>query len=71
MTPLTTAQVRTLLTPPATPCVSLYLPTHRSEPDRREDPIRYRELVRSAEEELRSKHPGARVQAILQQGCQP
>ena len=37
MAPLTTAHVRTLLTPPATPCVSLYMPTHRTEPGRRED----------------------------------
>jgi hypothetical protein len=66
MAPLTTAQLRTLLTPPAAPCVSLYLPTHRSEPGRREDPIRYRNLVRAAEEQLRAKHPGARVQAVLQ-----
>ena len=65
MAPLTTAQVRTLLTPPATPCVSLYLPTHRTEPDRREDPIRYRKLVQTAEERLRAKHPAGQVQAIL------
>jgi len=67
MATLTTAQVRTLLTPLASPCcVSLYMPTHRSEPGRREDPIRYRELVQTAEERLRVKHKAAEVQAILQ-----
>jgi hypothetical protein len=66
MAPLTTAQLRTLLRPPAGPCVSIYLPTHRSEPGRREDPIRYRNLVRTAEDQLRAKYPGARVQAALQ-----
>lgn len=66
MAPLTTAQLRTLLTPPAAPCVSLYLPTHRSEPGRREDPIRYRNLVRNVEEQLRARYPGGTVQAALQ-----
>jgi Bacterial archaeo-eukaryotic release factor family 3 len=65
MATLTTAQIRTLLTPPATPCVSLYLPTHRTEPDRREDAIRYRKLVQTAGERLRAKQSAAQVQSIL------
>jgi hypothetical protein len=65
MAPLTTAQVRALLHPPAAPCVSLYMPAHRSEPGRREDPIRYRNLVRQTEEELRASHPGSHVQGFM------
>jgi hypothetical protein len=58
MTPLTAADVRALLTPPAGPCVSVYMPTNRPEPARREDPIRYRELVRAVAADLKAKHPG-------------
>lgn len=65
MTPLTAAQIRSLLTPPATPCVSIYLPTHRGEPLRREDPIRYKDLVRQAEAELRTKYPAGPVNDLV------
>src|SRR5687768_12451824 len=65
MTTLTTAHVRALLTPPASPCVSVYLPTHRGEPDRREDPIRYKTLVRQAEGQLRTKYTGTQVQDLI------
>jgi hypothetical protein len=62
---LTTAQVRSLLTPPPPPCVSLYMPTHRSEPLRRQDPIRYRNLLRTAEESLRQMYPGSQVNSLM------
>lgn len=65
MATLTTAHVRALLTPPAKPCVSLYLPTHVQEPVRREDPIRYKNLVRKADELLRAQLPGSHVQELL------
>lgn len=66
MAPLTTAQIRTLLTPPAAPCVSIYLPTHRSFPDNQQDAIRFRNLVDTAEQSLRSKYPGRDVRAQLE-----
>jgi hypothetical protein len=66
MTPFTTANLRTLLTPPAAPCVSIYLPTHRSYPDNQQDTIRYRNLVDAAEQSLRAKYPGRDVRALLE-----
>lgn len=33
-------------------CVSIYLPTHRSDPEKQQDPIRLRNLLRRAEERL-------------------
>jgi len=67
MATLTAAHVRTLLTPPAPPCVSLYMPTHRGGGlDRRDDPIRYRNLVRRADERLRAKHPAAVARRIVE-----
>lgn len=35
------------------PCLSLYQPTHRSHPQKQQDPIRFRNLVKSLEESLR------------------
>jgi hypothetical protein len=38
------------------PCVSLYQPTHRHFPERQQDQIRFRNLVRSAEASLRDNY---------------
>jgi len=65
MATLTTAHVRALLTPPAKPCISLYMPAHTTEPVRREDPIRYKTLIGRAEEQLRALVPGGRVNELL------
>ena len=37
---------------PRSPCVSLYMPTHRSGPETQQDPIRLKNLIRRAEEGL-------------------
>ncbi|HWD34731.1 MAG TPA: hypothetical protein VG840_01135, partial [Casimicrobiaceae bacterium] len=47
------------------PCVSLYEPTHRRQPDRRQDPIRYRNLVKAIDEALRRDYPSAHADALL------
>ena len=67
MATLTTAQLRTLLTPPAAPCVSIYLPTHRGEPLRREDPIRFRNLADRVEQALGEQHKSAEVRPVVEQ----
>ena len=41
-----------LVRQPRTPCVSLYMPTHRSGPETRQDPVRLKNLIRRAEERL-------------------
>src|SRR5690606_30370583 len=38
------------------PCLSVYQPTHRSHPDNRQDPIRFRNLVKAVEESLQQKY---------------
>jgi hypothetical protein len=48
------------------PCISLYQPTHRHHPDNAQDPIRFRNLVRSLEESLRRQYGKADVEALLQ-----
>jgi hypothetical protein len=47
------------------PCLSLYQPTHRRQPDRRQDSIRFRNLVKSLEESLRGAAPARGIAALL------
>lgn len=44
--------LKTLIAVQAEVCVSIYLPTHRAGPDTQQDPIRFKNLLREAEERL-------------------
>ena len=55
---LTTDVLRGLLGDHEPPCISLYQPTHRANPDNLQDPIRYKNLVRDIERSLREKYRG-------------
>ncbi len=48
------------------PCLSLYQPTHRRHPDNQQDPIRFRNLVRTLEQSLRQKYPTRDVRSLLE-----
>ncbi|MDZ7621929.1 MAG: hypothetical protein U5O69_05870 [Candidatus Competibacteraceae bacterium] len=48
------------------PCLSLYQPTFRHHPDNQQDPIRFRNLVKTLEESLRQKYPASEVLAFLE-----
>ena len=45
-----------ILTAPKSPCLSLYQPTHRHHPNNQQDPIRFRNLVKSLDQSLRQKY---------------
>jgi hypothetical protein len=47
------------------PSLSLYQPTHRSYPDKQQDPIRFRNLVRELEYSLGQRYVGRESAAIL------
>lgn len=47
------------------PHLSLYQPTHRRRPENQQDPIRYRNLVRSLEDSLRQMHPADGVRELI------
>jgi len=66
MRPLTIETLRDLLKAHEPPCVSLYQPTHRANPDALQDPIRYKNLVRDAERSLREKYSGREVRPLLE-----
>jgi hypothetical protein len=48
------------------PCLSLYQPTFRHHPDNQQDPIRFRNLVRTLEESLRQKYPASEIPTFLE-----
>ncbi|MDP2729356.1 MAG: hypothetical protein Q8O55_02595 [Dehalococcoidales bacterium] len=48
------------------PCLSLYQPTHRSHPDNKQDPIRFRNLVKELETSLRQKYPDIETRLFLE-----
>ncbi len=47
------------------PCLSLYQPTHRAFPERKQDPIRFRNLVKDLEQSLQQSYPGRDVASLL------
>jgi len=47
------------------PCLSLYQPTHRSFPERQQDPIRFRHLVRQLEDSLKQQGWGDQAESLL------
>lgn len=48
------------------PCISIYQPTHRRHPENKQDPIRFRNLVKAVEESLRQNYPTREVQPLLE-----
>ncbi len=47
------------------PCISLYLPTHRQHPDNQQDPIRFKNLIKTLEESLRQQFSKDKIQGLL------
>ena len=48
------------------PRLSLYQPTHRHHPDNRQDPLRFRNLVKELERSLRQKHANGEIRLLLE-----
>jgi hypothetical protein len=55
-----------LLTQTGTPCLSLYLPTHRHHPDNQQDTIRFRNLVKELEQSLLQKYSAPETTSALE-----
>lgn len=54
-----------LSAPHVPPCLSLFQPTHRTHPENRQDPIRFRNLMKALETSLRETYPTAEAEAML------
>lgn len=63
---LTPANLAELASFPERPCLSLYQSTHRHHPDRQQDPMRFRHLVKALEASLRQQHAADATKALLQ-----
>ncbi len=66
MRQITTSQITELLTDHEPPCASLYQPTHRHHPDNKQDPIRYRNLLREMETSLQQKYPTREIGSFME-----
>lgn len=67
MESLTLDQLKGLAQQNQNPSISIYLPTHRAGQDTRQDPLRFRNLLREAERQLLDRGMGPRrVNALLQ-----
>jgi len=64
MSPLT-GELVAALSDQAPPCLSLYQPTHRRHPENRQDPIRFRNLVKAVGASLRERVDDADAQRLL------
>ncbi|MFP3937632.1 MAG: hypothetical protein ACLFVW_04760 [Phycisphaerae bacterium] len=60
-------ELNSLLKEPGAPCASLYMPTHPAGPENRQDPIRYKNLLRKCEELFKQDSVGAsEIQRLLE-----
>ena len=48
------------------PCLSLYQPTHRGHPENKQDPIRFKNLVKELEQSLQQRFPDDDIQPLLE-----
>lgn len=65
MSNLTTELLSELLAVQATPCISLYQPTHRQHPENQQDTIRFGNIVKELEGSLLKEYPAADVKLLL------
>jgi hypothetical protein len=63
---LTKELIQELLSAKQNPCLSLYMPTHRTHPDNQQDPLRFKNLVRQMEESLLRKYSAIEVKEFLE-----
>ncbi|MFN3999750.1 hypothetical protein [Algoriphagus sp.] len=63
--PLTKEILQELLSVEASPCISLYMPTHRTHPENLQDPIRFKNLMKELEESLLRKYSNDETESHL------
>src|SRR5688572_6930488 len=58
--------VRGLLADERPPCISLYQPTYRALPDKQQNPIRYKNLLREMRSSLAKKYSAREVKSVVE-----
>ncbi|MDN3687662.1 hypothetical protein [Cyclobacterium jeungdonense] len=62
---LTEKRIQDLLAIEKAPCLSLYMPTYRNHPDNRQDPIRFKNLLKEMEQSLIQKYSSEETNTYL------
>lgn len=62
---LTEKRIQDLLEIEKAPCLSLYMPTYRNHPDNRQDPIRFKNLLKEMEQSLLQKYSAEETKTHL------
>ncbi len=57
--------LKKLLSATEAPCISLYMPTHRTHPENKQDSIRYKNLVKQVRESVTEKFPTADIDKLV------
>jgi hypothetical protein len=65
-TKLTSELIKELLAVTAEPCISLYMPTHRSHPENIQDTIRFKNLLKKVRESLAVKFSNVEVADLME-----
>jgi hypothetical protein len=63
--PFTQQTLSTLLALPERPNLSVYMPTHRTFPERNQDPIRFKNLIKRLEGAVQQQYPQIAQEALL------
>jgi hypothetical protein len=63
---LTKEIIQELLAIDQNPCLSLYMPTHRSHPENLQDPIRFKNLLKQLEESLSQKYSASETKKHME-----
>jgi len=58
--------IQELLPVAEVPCIPLYMSTHRSHLENKQDTIRYKNLIKQVEESLTEKYPTAEILKFLE-----
>lgn len=54
-----------LLASDVSPCISVYMPTHRTHPENLQDPIKFKNLVKQLEKSLSEKYSNGEISGVL------
>lgn len=65
-TPVTKALLQELLAVAESPCLSLYMPTHRTHPENLQNPVRFKNLMKELETSLLTKYSKDEIEKHLQ-----
>jgi len=66
MSKITEKLIQELLQVEDSPCLSLYMPTHRHHPDNQQDPVRFKNLLKEAEQSLLQKYSSQETRTFLE-----